>query len=197
MKNVFLCILILSGCARSQSVVPKPDITEIAGLPAHTAKIVPDSTEQGDYYIWSKGVYSIGEGSSKSSVVHIGVRIENSSKKPLKFDTSTCQILVYSAKGAKPAEISYGASKKIVVDRSKTYEQELIFPIGSSLSPNSVTSFIFHGELATSAGMSSIEATFVRKAAPRPTSPPVWIYDPFGYRWNRVHMQESQPLERR
>jgi len=197
MRKTLLILLFTFGCARSQSVVPKPDITEIAGLPAHTAKIVPDSADQGDYYIWSKGVYSIGERNAKSSVVHIGLRLENSSKKSISLDTSTCQVVIFTAPGSKPKEISFGASKKITIARGETREDELIFPVGEGLSPNTITSFIFHGELATAVGPSSIEATFVRKSAPRPSSPPVWIYDPFGYRWNRVHVQESQSLEHR
>ncbi len=191
MRRLFIAVLVLASCSKSQTVVPKSDITEVAGLPAHTSKIVPDSAQLGDYYIWSKGAYELGEGKGKSNLAHVGIRIENASNRPITLNTGSCQVFVFAAKGIAPQKVSLSASKKISVPRGGKHEEELIFQLADSLSPKVITSFVFHCELGTSAGPSSMEATFVRKAGARPTAPPVWIYDPFGYRWNRVRVKEA------
>jgi len=180
-----LCGIALSGCAsQRQTVVPSAIFVETeAGYRASLVPLVPDRARWGEAMVWSRGAFRERNG-TRRPVIHVGVRVTNSSGAPLATNPSAARISVNPGEEDELPELQPDSAVRgeTVIGAGESGEVALIFPLPDSFSPSQVDAFTFRWPIASVGETATVMARFVERL-PYPRPGPYWWYEPYPYGW--------------
>lgn len=183
-----LLAAVVAACAPStERLEPKPPYAETpGGERALSVSLIPEDARWGEAQLWSRGAFTLKRDGTSLPIVHVGVRIVNTTADELSADLRDARIRVTDDNGDVVDGIAPLDAPILRVPPRGRSSAELNFPLPDTMSPGRVDSFELAlptrrggDTLTTQVGFREREPKVVYARDPF-WSFPRWRYYPYG-----------------